>query len=202
LSIIPEIQDLAQTQTSKTGAADEKAALLEDLGNLTFTVASAVHACASASGNKDLAKRVSFSRSAITSDRESEVVARCQDILAAATANIDSLADYGVTQAKLTSLRKKIEAFDGIQSKPRQKIASISAATRRLPKLFKQADQILNERLDKLVVQFAETEPAFYNAYKVARRIVDQPGGRSNGEAEVTATTTATPTSTTLPKAA
>jgi hypothetical protein len=192
IAIIPEIRALAQTQSSKTGAADEKAAVLEDLGNAAFTVAAAVRAWASASSNKDLARRVNFSRSEIAGGRESEIVARCQDIWAAATANVDALPDYGVNAPRLTALKKKIDAFDAIQSKPRQKIASSSAATKALTKLFKQADVILNERLDTLVVQFRESQPGFYNAYKTARSIVNQPGGHNgNGETNTTTATSA-----------
>src|SRR5688572_23076576 len=37
---------------------------------------------------------------------------------------VTSLADYDVTPAKLTALKKKIDAFDGVQSEPCQATAS------------------------------------------------------------------------------
>ncbi|HNB51244.1 MAG TPA: hypothetical protein PK530_04855, partial [Anaerolineales bacterium] len=46
------------------------------------------------------------------------------DILAAAQANVDSLADYGITQAKLTALKKKIDAFEAVLGKPREAITT------------------------------------------------------------------------------
>ena len=44
----------------------------------------------------------------------------------------------------------------------------------------------LNNRLDVLVVQFKESQPAFFNAYTTARAIVTSPGGRTSKDAVVT----------------
>ncbi len=35
------------------------------------------------------------------------------------------------------------------------------------------------KRLDGLAVQFQETQPNFYNTYRIARRIVSNPAGRA-----------------------
>lgn len=183
-ALIPEINELAQTQASRAGATDEKAFALEGLGNAAFEVAAATLAFAVTSEKHDLMGRVDYSRTDITEGRESEVVARCRDLLAAASANVDSLADYGVNQAKLNALKKKIDAFEAVQAKPRQNIATSSAATKTLPVLFKQADVILRKRLDGLSIQFKDTSPDFYNEYQAARSIVDSPGGR-NGNGKV-----------------
>ena len=114
------------------------------------------------------------------------LVARCQDILAAATENVGSLGDYGVTQAKLTSLKKKIEGFQAVQAKPRQGRAHSSSATKELAKLFREVDELLNERLDALVVQFKDSQPAFFNAYTTARSVVSNPSGRASKDVVVT----------------
>ena len=90
---------------------------------------------------------------------------------------MEALADYGVTAAKLTALKKKIDGFEALHTKPRQNISNRSAATARLPQLLRQADEILRGRLDPLVVQFKVSAPEFYNAYQAACNIVDIPGG-------------------------
>ena len=181
--VIPEITDTVQVQASRIGTAGEKAAALEALGNAVHEVGGAVFSFAEDNEDHELKGRVDFSRTDITDGRESEIVARCRDILSAASANIDSLADYGVNQAKLGGLKKKIDAFEQLHTKPRQNIATSSAATKRMPKLFGKADGIIKRRLDKLVVQFKESAPDFYNEYQAARSIVDNPGGRNgNGK--------------------
>ena len=94
-----------------------------------------------------------------------------------------ALADYGVTAAKLLAFKKKIDGFEALQTKPRQNISNRSAATRRLPELLRQADEVLRRRLDPLVVQFKLSAPEFYEAYQTASSIVDIPGGREEESA-------------------
>lgn len=183
---IASIQTLVQTQTSQNGAAAEKAQAFQVLVDAAFETAAATRACAVASSNRELARRVDFSRSDVGKGRDTEVVARCQDILAAATENLASLADYGITQAKLTALKKKVEGFQAVQAKPRQGRATSSSATKELAKLFREVDELLSERLDALAVQFKDSQAAFYNEYTTVRSIVRTPGGRSSKAAVVT----------------
>ncbi len=150
------------------------------LGDAAYEVAAATRACAVASGNKELAARVNISRSALTDGRDPEIVARCQDIHAVATQYLASLADYGVNSTKLNTLKKKIDAFQAAQPKPRQGRATTSAATKMLASLFAQADELLTKRLDGLAVQFKDAQPDFYNAYRTVRRIVSNPAGRAS----------------------
>ena len=190
-------QDLGQTQASRTGAANEKSYALEALGHAAFEVGAAVHAYAVTTEDFALEGRVDFSRSSIRLGRESSVVARCRDIHAAATAQVADLADYGITAAKLTALKKKIDAFETSLSKPRQQVATSSAATVELAEKFSEADTVLNKCLDKLVYQFKDSAPDFFNEYQSARSIVNIRGGRKTND-----TPTPTPTPTPVPQPA
>lgn len=179
-AIIPEIQALAQTQASREGAANEKSYALASLGDTAFEVGAAVHAYAVTQQDYALEGRVDFSRSTIVYGRESSVVARVRDIHAAATAQLANLADYGITAAKLTAFKKKIDAFEDMQPKPRQQIATGSAATTNLQGQFRAADTILTKRLDNLVFQFKASAPDFFNAYQTARAVVDSARARKS----------------------
>jgi hypothetical protein len=44
-----------------------------------------------------------------------------------------------------------------------------------LPKLFSKLSVLLTRRLDPLIAPFKETEPALFNEYKVARKLVNAP---------------------------
>jgi hypothetical protein len=179
---IASIQSLAQTQTSKTGAAADKAQAYNALVDASFEVAAATRAWAVANSDNELAARVGYSRSELVRGRDIEIVARCQGVFTAANDNVESLGDYGVTRAKLTAFKKKIDGFQAAQVKPRHGRATSRAATKALPDLFEQVDELLNDRLDGLVVQFKDSEPAFYNEYDAARRIGSSTGGRSTSE--------------------
>lgn len=142
----------------------------------------AVHAFAVTTEDFALEGRVDFSRSTLVYGREAAVLARVRDIHAAATTHLAKLADYGITQAKLTALKKKIDAFEAALAKPRQQIATSSAATQTLAQQFTMADTILNKRLDKLVYQFKDSAPDFFNAYQTARSIVSLRGPRKTND--------------------
>ena len=174
---IAELQTLAQTQTNRNGAAADKAQAFATVLDCGFEVAAATRAYAVASGDPELAARVDYSRSDLGRGRDMEVLTRCRSILATATAHVDSLPDYGVTPAKLTAFKKAIDAFQDAQAKPRHGRATSSAATKALPDLFGQVDELLEARLDGLIVQFRDTDPAFYNEYTAARLVL----GRTNG---------------------
>ena len=192
--VIPEIHGLAQVQANGIGAVEEKQAAFEDMVSAAEEIAAATHAYAVKADEFELAVRVDYSRSDIIDGRQTEVVTRCRDIHAAATEFLASLADYGVTAAKLTKLKSKIDTFDSLQPKPRQRIAKRKAATKSLPQRFDTADLILGNRLDKLVLQFKGSAPEFVTEYRTARTIVDSPGSRKvNGNVETNGTPTPVP---------
>lgn len=58
------------------------------------------------------------------------------------------------------------------------------SATREIPGLFEQLDEVLQKQLDPIAETLQETEPAFYNAYRVARVIVDESATRESQEGE------------------
>lgn len=166
------IDELARIQADQSGAGAEKALCLVALVTDTHTIGSAVAALASDTADARLAAKVAFSRSDLSRGRETQIITRCENILAAATENLDALDDdYGVTQAKLTALQAKIDAFRTAQPKPRRTRAGSSAATEQLRQCFAQADQIAGEKLDKLAVQFAKSEPTFFSEFTAARKI-------------------------------
>ena len=72
---------------------------------------------------------------------------------------------------------------------------------RELPRV----DELLRQRLDTLAVQFKEAQPSFYNAYRTARRIVDNPAGHTSKTPQASAATetaTVSPPTIALKKAA
>lgn len=169
---LESIDELARIQADKSGAGAEKALCLVALVTDAHTIGSAVAALAADTDDAALAAKVDFSRSDLARGREAQIITRCENIHAAATENLDALDDeYGVTQAKLTALQAKIDAFRSAQPKPRRTRATSSAATEQLRACFTQADQILKGKLDKLVVQFEADAPQFYAEYTSARRI-------------------------------
>jgi len=170
--LILEINLNVKIQTEPSGAAQAKREALAELGDSAFEVAGSVFALASQTRDADLAAKVNFSRTAVTAGKENVIVARCQTILDCATANVESLDEHGVTQAKLNALKQKLKAFDTLRGLPRQAIAAGAAATKALERLFPETDTLLAERIDRVVWQFRASNVDFYEKYQVARRVV------------------------------
>ena len=100
-----------KVQSSPSGATEAKREARAELGDAAFEIAGAVLSFAEKSGNLTLIGRVNFSRSAVTAGSGNAVVARCQDIIDAATENLASLGDHGVTAAKVNALKQKHKTY-------------------------------------------------------------------------------------------
>ena len=174
-----EIEACAKCQAAKDGASEEKEQALQFLGDVGYEIAAGTLAYASSTGDKFLAGKVDYSRSAIISGSAGKVIARAETILDAASEVVDSLADQQVTPTKLKKFENRIKDFRAANPKPRQATAGSNAATRRLPKLYRNVRTLLTDQLDKLAVQFKASQPAFYAEYQAARTIVEAATGRS-----------------------
>ena len=185
VDFILEINLNAKIQASPSGAAEAKREALNVLGDVAYEVAGGVLAFADKSGDPTLAARVRFSRSAVSTGSSNAVVARVQDFIDAATENLDSLGDHGVTTEKLKALKQALKTFDAVRALPRNAIGAGAAATKALERLFPQADRLLENQIDRLVWQFRASTPDFYDKYQTARSIVS---GATPGADEETPT--------------
>ena len=187
-----------QATSVSSGATAAKLTAQDNLAGAGHEIASAIHACATEAGDEELATEVDFSLSDLSKGHPASIIARCKRIGAIASEELAMLADYNITQANLTALKKKIEAFEKVCSKPRQNVAKKAAANKALPRLFKQARNILTRRMDRLMVPFRTSAPEFYAEYKTARKIVNPPTAQNGANNIVSANANGTE----LPKAA
>lgn len=171
--VVTEITEQAQIQLECERASEEKLSVLKALGIAAYEVSAAIHAYAVEVADLALEARVDFSRTAIVFGKEDEVISRCWAIHALATQQLANLAENGITATKLNAFKKKIEAFETVQPKPRNRVNKGSAATRALESLFREASTVLRKRLDKLVTQFTDVAPEFVKEYEAARVVVD-----------------------------
>jgi hypothetical protein len=149
------------------------------MATATVEVALATNAYAKKVKNNDLAAKTNVSVSTYMEGRDTLAATNALNIHAAATANLANLAPYGVTAAKLTALKAKIDAYSASLSKPRDAVASGSTATKQMSDEFNAADAALNDQMDALVPQFAASNAKFVEDYNNARIIVDSGGGKA-----------------------
>lgn len=118
-------------------------------------------------------------RSGVSLEKTAALQALAKAGFEIATAVLPSLADYGVTQAKLNAFSKKIEVFRKAHPAPRQRVNAGSSATKQLAELFQGLTDLLRNRADRLLVQFRESAPEFYHEYQSARTVVSPATGTS-----------------------
>jgi hypothetical protein len=201
--VVDAIQERSQTQSARSGSGALKRGSRKAMLDGAFKVCSGLKSFAAATGDLALAAQADFSRTSLGRGLEPAVVNRCNAILTLGKANATALAaKYNVSAADLTALKKAIDDFTAVQTKPRESITISASATAELVALFAQLDEVLNGRMDPLVETIRETSPAFYHEYQTARTIVDargQSAGDNKDSADKAILTPVTPPPTPAP---
>ena len=176
---IDTINDLEQSRLGGTkGVTADKKASRQSLTLSALTVAGAVRAFASKTGNGELFAKVNYSRSDLRKVRDAELGNVCQSIFDRANANLAVLADYGLTAETLAAFKSVIDEYTGHSTKPRTTRSAGRAAGEMLKVEFAAADRVLEHEIDGLVAKFQASEPEFYAGYLAAREIMDIPGNK------------------------
>lgn len=163
-----------QIQENDTkGISEDKINRREKMITKSMFVKGAVQAFATDTSNNELYKNVDYSVTEIK--KVPDTIARDRALLIYNKANAiaASLSGYGITAAVLTGLQNSINDFTGIMASPRTAKSTSKAATLEISELFNEADVIVKKKLDKLMLQFKESNEAFYNIYLNAREIID-----------------------------
>ena len=173
-TIYNSIVDAAQQEAQATaGITMNKTQSRETLCTEAANIAAAVYAYAMSVSNHELKEQVNFSVSKLLQTRDELLVPVCNTIHQKATDNLASLANYGVTAARLTALQTLIDEFAAMIPGPRNAASVRAAARTSMAALFTQADELIKKQMDKLALQFKPANTAFYNAFKNNRIILD-----------------------------
>ena len=202
VELTDKIMGNGRQQVSRTGLGPQKNQLLNELAEAATTLAGALCSYGTKIGDDRLVAACGYSRSNIVAGRDAAFAARCSDLVVEATPLVDKLGKFKVTAATLKDLKARIEAFDAVRTSPRDAIAKSSAATKRLPKLFRKVRVLLTRRLDPLIAPFKESNPELFSEYQTARKLVHLPTKEKSTKAAVkpeSATTKAKPAATSAP---
>jgi len=169
---ISQIEAIRKLQEAdKTGIAKNKLSLKDDLVAKAVDVARKVSGYAAVTNNMVLAAEVDYTESSLNRSADTILRDKAQVIYDRANSNLAALASYGVTAAVLTNLQLAITAYASNFAKPKQGINDKKQATLSLADLFKLADAVLTEKMDKIVEVVRASQPVFYTGYSNARTI-------------------------------
>jgi hypothetical protein len=164
-----------QADLALTGLAAGKKTSKQELCSLAADIAGIIYAFADATANDALKGEVDYTLSDLLKMKDSLLAPRCQNIHDRGFENKEVLKDYGITTAMLTSLQDTITNYTATIPKPRTALSNRKTLNTNLKELFKEADAILENRMDKLIVVFKAANPDFVKTYFTVRQIVNAP---------------------------
>ncbi|MBK8443942.1 MAG: carboxypeptidase regulatory-like domain-containing protein [Sphingobacteriales bacterium] len=171
---IAAIQSNASKESAQIGGiAQDKTAAKEILCTRTAEIAAAVYAYAHQTNNNTLRQKMNFSVSDLLRIKDDLLVPTCQVIYNQAQANLPNLADYALNAAALTTLQNAMNNYTNATPLVRNAIGNRSTFRINIKNLLKETDDLLKNQLDKISLQFKNTNPDFLLTYRQLRIIID-----------------------------
>nr|WP_321454144.1 hypothetical protein [uncultured Carboxylicivirga sp.] len=122
----------------------------------------------------ELALRMDQSKSDLIELKNEMFIDKVDEILVETEKYIKPLSsEYGVTVEQIKDLSIDLDNFKGLNGMPRKYQIDSIVATKDLVILFKECNDLLKNKLDKLMKIFKRRNASFYNGYLAARRIVN-----------------------------
>ena len=173
LSTIVQIQSVAEQQKMSTkGVTATKNQYKENLIVLTADSARKLDVYAKFTNNQTLAADVKLSESKLRKAPDTAVKDYAQIVYDRAQPIVGSLASYGITAATQTALSNAINAYNASIGKPGASRVESRKVTELLEQLFEKAENCLSN-MDLAVEIVRNSQPAFYESYKNARKVID-----------------------------
>jgi Carboxypeptidase regulatory-like domain len=165
-------QQLQATKGHTQGKADSR----KELCTFANEVAGAIFAFATDKKDAVLKEKAKTTFSALRNLRDEELAPACRIYYDLATTYGAEVADYGLSAAVITSFKSAIDSYESAVPAPRNATAMRMAYKATLATLFKTADGILKNKIDKLSLPLKKSNPQYMEAYTSNRRIVDTGG--------------------------
>lgn len=164
-----EIERNSATQGNAQNKNDARELLKDEM----MAVCGAIFSLGETTSDNTLKAEGNVSRSELSQMRDTALVTKAQTIKGVADANAAALVPFGVSAADITSLETRTTTFNGLIGVRVAGSSIQGAAGAQVEALFKKADKVLVNQIDKLMENFAKSETQFYDEYHLARQIID-----------------------------
>ncbi len=161
-----------QQLRSTTGATLSKNEARSTLTRLTVEMADALYAYAADTSNHILKEAADLNRSDLRRYKDEELAPQCTNILQLAQAQGNNLDPYGIAPTTITALKTAADNYTAAVTGPRHAIAQRVTYRKNLEALYKKADAILKDRIDKLVPRFLGTNADFVSTFAADRSMI------------------------------
>jgi Carboxypeptidase regulatory-like domain len=143
-----------------------------EMAGFSSQVAGAIFAWASDNKNTVLQEKVRYSQTDLLKMRDEELVNTAEMLYGMINENQANLTAYGISKEVADAYKQAMDNYKAAVPAPRNAVAMRKAYRDKLKGLFKEADNILKNKIDKLILPLKNDNPEYWNAYKANRRIV------------------------------
>ncbi|TAJ15199.1 hypothetical protein DMA11_01985 [Marinilabiliaceae bacterium JC017] len=161
------------TTVDTSGVTEQKSAIKERLAVHTSELAASASAFATDQGDIAMEAMLDFTYSDIRYARDNEAI-NIASVVAKELEKYDGeLVDYLISDEDQSLLTTLIDQFQDVtMTKGNQRSQGVSD-TKKLALLFRETDELLTKKLDRLLMRMRSKAPAFYDSYLNARSIID-----------------------------
>ena len=159
--------------SATSGKTALKTQLQNDLIASTVPVAAALFALGSATNDPRIQALGDVKKGDLQNLRDTELTDKVILIKNTADTYAADLVAYGVAAPDIAALETKSTAYNTSLGGKESSFSTKSSAGRVMEDLFKQADTILTDQLDRMMEKFNSSDQQFYLEYKSAREIRD-----------------------------
>jgi len=174
IALLGLIQATDNKGTKKTkGITTSKHNKKVELIDMLLAVTGAIQSFANDIGDADLFELVNFTESDFENMSDSILLNKAVMIIEVATLHAADIDPKGITAVKLVELQTVTTQYENLVPAPRNATSDKKSAKTFLKTLFKRVDDLLVHNLDKLMMQFKNSHPEFFEAYFNNRKIID-----------------------------
>ncbi|TAJ15559.1 hypothetical protein DMA11_01305 [Marinilabiliaceae bacterium JC017] len=123
--------------------------------------------------NEKLKEFGKTTKSLLENMKELDVVGQVSAVLKAAYTNLDSMARFGVSEPQITEIETNLDDYKHLIGEARNVRNMVYANIQHADQLIEAGNQLLRNRLDKIMKVFEINNPKFYDLYKRSRVLID-----------------------------
>ncbi len=178
-TVLNELKELISTIHSKAseeqhnikGLAVLKSAHRQQLIHAGLNLAGSVFVYATTINDEDLKRQFKLNYSELNRLKDASLGPACEFIIRTVIDLKNELTPFGISDANICAAQTALSEYEGSVMAPRNAINDRVAVSGSIKELFKSADQVLKDRMDRLAVQFNNIDVTFYETYKRTRSI-------------------------------
>lgn len=170
--IISSIKRTIQLQEEVITDVGVKAGQKSSLVLLAATIADILYTWSSASLANSVRIQVKYSLNDLMRLKDAELIAICSNILVLANNNIKELEGLGLLGTQIQSLGAAIEEYMGSAPLFRNENDKQLTSSKELNRYFKQAEGLLEDFIDKMMLTFRFKDPTTYAKYASNRNMI------------------------------